>query len=139
MVRCHTASVLCLAIGMCFAAADVVEEETWYNAGGEVVKTVKRTFTGADADRTPDWEPAWVIRERQRQVSSPVRRYYSARRSYWGSYGRRCGFFPVSSTCGSGCGYLRHGGYRGYYGRFCGGSSWGLGYRSSGLTIRYCR
>ena len=41
------------------ALGEVVEEETWYNAEGVVVKTVKRTLTGADAQRSADWEPAW--------------------------------------------------------------------------------
>ena len=31
---------------------EVVQEETWYNADGKVVKTVKRTMTGADARKT---------------------------------------------------------------------------------------
>ena len=121
------------------AGAEVVEEETWYNADGKVVKTVKRTLTGADADQTADWEPAWVIREKQRGSGS-VRRYSSSRRygygygyrPYWGGY-YSCA--PRYSYCGS----RSRSGFTGYYRGGSGGSRWGVSYRSPGLSIRYCR
>ena len=53
---------LLLAAALGVAAGEVVEEETWYGADGKVVKKVKRTLTGSDADKTADWEPAWVLR-----------------------------------------------------------------------------
>ena len=120
-----------------FSAAEVVEEETWYNASGEVVKKVKRTYSGADADRTPDWEPAWVARERR--ASSRVVRYSSGR-SYWGGsrYYAPNYFYP-SSWCGSS--YYRpsygRSGLSGYYRSGGSGSKWGVSYRSRGLSIDY--
>jgi len=121
--------------GAGFVAAEVVEEETWYNAGGEVVKKVTRTYSGADADRTPDWEPAWVIRERQ-QPSRVIR--YSSGRSSWGSrsyspyyygtawYGGAC--YAAAPRRGSFSDCYRSGG---------GGSHWGVRYRAPGLTLQY--
>ncbi|MFP6859726.1 MAG: hypothetical protein VCA73_20815 [Roseibacillus sp.] len=78
------------------ASAEVVEEETWYSAEGKVVKTVKRTLTGAEAQSKPDWEPAWIQRERQRGTRNYVT--YSSLRRYWrgnSSYGSS--YYPYSS------------------------------------------
>lgn len=136
----------CLAIVMTIlplslvGRAEVVEEETWYNADGKVVKTVKRVLTGADANRSSDWEPAWVIRERNRD-SRVGRSWYSGRsfgsrsyggRSYWGSR------YYVPAY-GYSCGSRRVGGLRGYYHRHGGRSHWGIGYCGSGVSILYRR
>ena len=60
-------ALLVMGVGWPFGArGEIVEEETWYDSGGKVVKTVKRTYTGVEARRESDWEPAWVIRERRR-------------------------------------------------------------------------
>lgn len=77
---------------------EVIEEETWYNASGEVVKTVKRTYTGADANRGWDWEPSWIAREERqaRALAGNSPRYRGDR--VWGgrAFGWGGGFFPVS-------------------------------------------
>lgn len=124
--------------GASLATAEVVEEETWYNAGGEVVKKVTRTYTGADADRTPDWEPAWVVRERQ--VSSRTRHYSTGRSSSWG--GRYFSPYFYGSSGHSGCysSTPRRSGLSGFYrSGGSGGSRWGVNYHSPGISIRYQR
>lgn len=114
--------------------ADVVEEETWYSAEGKVVKKVKRTLTGSDASSKPDWEPAWVNRERARGSQSNVS-YYSPRRygyrsgygtTYYTPYASRY-YYPRSSYGGSG--------FRGYLRVGKGKPSWGVGFRRSGLNV----
>ena len=62
------------------AGADLVGEETWYSAEGEVVKKVKRTEVEVEARhfQSPGWEPAWVIRERERGL----RRYPAGRSAF---------------------------------------------------------
>ncbi len=124
------------------AAGEVVEEETWYNADGAVVKKVKRTLTGADAQRSEDWEPQWVTREKQRGTGTrTVRRYSSSSRygsgyrPYWGS-----GYYyssPSYSCYGSRS--RSRSGFTGYYRGGGNGSRWGVNYRSPGLSIRYHR
>lgn len=117
---------------------EVVEEESWYNAAGQVVKTVKRTLTGADARPSEEWEPQWVVRERQRgtrtvRYSSGYSRGYRYG-SYWGS-----GYYY--SSPGRSC-YRprpRSSGFTGYYRGGSGGSRWGASYRSPGVSIRYRR
>ena len=107
---CRMIVSMVVALSTAFAAAEVVEEERWFNAEGQVVKTVKRTYTGRDADRSPEWEPAWVIRERSRGLASRRGSFSSARRIHGGySYGfgyRYCyprvysGHYPhYSSRC----------------------------------------
>jgi hypothetical protein len=88
-------AVLILACGWVFA--DVVEEETWYDASGTVVKTVKRTYTGADAVRGADWEPSWVAREREqaRKLRGGSTRYRSSSPSRYG-YSWGSSWFPIS-------------------------------------------
>lgn len=114
--------------------AEVVEEETWYNAEGTVVKKVKRTLTGADANRTPDWEPQWVLRERQK--SSRVIRYSSGRSVYGTRY-----YSPVwygTSFYRGGCYSPRRSGFSGFYhDHGSGGSHWGINYRGRGVSFRY--
>ncbi len=119
------------------AGAEVVEEETWYDAQGKVVKTVKCTLTGADARKTPDWEPAWVLRERQRGASRPVR-YYSSRRRGYGGYGYGAywgtgysGYYSRPRSCRPR--YHRTGGFTGSFRGGSGGSRWGASYLSRGL------
>lgn len=77
------------------SVAGIAEEEVWYNAGGEVIKMVQRTpvETGGRKNQAPAWEPAWVIRERERSKKSyhafgpdPIwlgHRYDRARRYVW--------------------------------------------------------
>ena len=48
MIRIFFVGLMGLA-AVTMATGEVVEEEAWYNADGKVVKTVKRTLTGADA------------------------------------------------------------------------------------------
>ena len=113
------------------ALGEVVEEETWYNAEGVVVKKVKRTLTGADAQRSGDWEPAWVTREKQSGARTV--RYSSSRwgrSGYWPSWGSSY-YVPTNYCYGS---RRRATGFTGYY---RGGSRWGASYRSPGLSIRY--
>lgn len=119
-----------------FAAGEIVEEETWYGADGKVVKTVKRTLTGTDARSAPDWEPQWVIREKQRGTRN-VRRYSSDNRrgyGYWPYWGARYCSSGSRRSC-----YRNRG--RSYFTGLHrgGGSGWGVGYQSSGLSIQYCR
>ncbi len=120
------------------AAGEIVEEETWYNADGAVVKKVKRTLTGADAQKETDWEPMWVTREKQRgkrtvRYSVPGR-YSSGYRPYWGS-----SYYYSSPTryCYGSRG--RSTGFTGYYRGGGSGSRWGVSYRSPGVSIRYRR
>jgi|GEM_PF-1807283 len=120
---------------------EVVEEETWYNAEGEVVKKVKRTFTGREAREQADWEPAWVERERRRDRKlAGGRRFdsdYGGWRSYVGpvfvsgGFGRHLCFWPVRHRV---C-YPRAVARRAYRG----GCRWAVRVRTPGLTIRYCR
>jgi hypothetical protein len=127
--------VACWMAGTVLVRAEVVEEETWYNASGEVVKTVTRTYTGADADRTPDWEPAWVVRER-RAASRGVR--YGSRYSSWGNryYGA---YWSGPVRYGGGCYSVpRRSGFSGFYRSGGGGSRWGVSFRSRGLST-HCR
>ena len=143
-----------LVAGVSLASGEVVEEETWYNAEGQVVKTVKRTLTGADARKDTSWEPAWVVRERQR--SSRQGRYYSGNSwrsgsgygygygSSWGTgyYGRSVGYCsPRYRSSGYRAGYsgCRGSGITGFYRGGSGGSSWGVVIRSRGLSGGYRR
>lgn len=77
-------------------AAGETEEERWYNAEGEVVKTVKKATSEDGGDDS--WEPAWVLRERARderrivRYASP-RAIYGGYRSGWNSLG-----YPVFSN-----------------------------------------
>lgn len=121
------------------AIAEVVEEETWYNAQGQVVKKVKRTLTGAEARTSPDWEPAWVVRERQR---GGRRVRYSS--SHWrgSDYGYGYGYGYGGGVYYSGYrGYCSPRAYRrsGFTGYYRGGSRWGVSYRSPGLHLHYRR
>ncbi len=120
-----------------WAAGEVVEEETWYNAKGEVVKKVKRTLTDADAQKSTDWEPQWVTRENQRGTRtvrySSSSRYRSGYRPYWG--GGSYYYTPRYRY-----GHRGRSGFSGYYHHGSrGGSHWGIGYRTPGLSIRYSR
>lgn len=145
---CLPALGIAVLLGFCgMLTAEVVEEETWYNAEGVVVKTVKRTYSGVDAHSSPDWEPAWVARERR----GPVRtvRYSSA---YSSGYSYGSGYASWGRTfIGTGCyrrpsyGYrpiatpYRRGGVSGFYrgGGRAGRSSWGVSYRAPGLILHY--
>jgi len=61
--RWNTVLALILALAPLGAAkSEVVEEETWFGATGEVVKTVKRTYAGSSPRVTSTWEPSWVVR-----------------------------------------------------------------------------
>ena len=115
-------------------AAEVVEEETWYNASGKVVKKVKRTLTGADANRTPDWEPLWVLRERQ-SPSRVIR--YSSSRSRYGTRYYNPRWYGTASYRGHH--YTpRRSGFSGFYHNHgSGGSHWGISTRGSGISVRY--
>lgn len=122
------------------ANAEVVEEETWYSAEGKVVKTVKRTLTGTDAhtQQAPDWQPAWVTRERIRDERiytnyNPLRYRggsYGARNYY--PYGGRSYYFPRSYSRGGS-------GVRGYFRTGSGGTRWGVGYRRPGFRVFFTR
>lgn len=119
--------------------AEVVEEETWYSASGEVVKKVTRTYTGADADRSPDWEPAWVVRERQAAAARTFR--FSSSRTRWG--GSRCHtpFYLYPSSWYGGCGHHAapyRSGFSGFYRSGGGGSKWGVSFRTRGLSVGWC-
>lgn len=116
------------------AQAEIVEEETWYNAKGKVVKTVKRTLTGADARREPDWEPAWVRRESARDPRRAGRHSWH-RRSYGGyayggsslfTHGGARYYSPRRSVCRGFGGFVRAGG---------GGARWGASYCGSGVRL----
>ncbi len=118
------------------ANAEIVEEETWYSAEGKVVKTVKRTLTGVDAQKSqaPDWEPAWVARERIRDgriygnYSSPLRyRRGSDRAGYYYPYSARY-YVPRSYS-------YSWSGVRGRFRTGSGGTHWGVGYRRPGLNL----
>jgi hypothetical protein len=115
-------------------AAEVVEEETWYDASGKVVKKVKRTLTGADANPTPDWDPQWVSRERR--SPSRVIRYSSGRSGYGTRY-----YSPLwyGTTYYRGHHYTpRRSGFSGFYhGHGSGGSHWGVNYSGAGVSVRY--
>ena len=139
-----------LVAGISPGSGEVVEEETWYNADGQVVKTVKRTLTGADARKDTSWEPAWVVRERQR--SSRPGRYSSGNSwrsgygygSSWGTgyYARSAGYCsPRYRSSGYRRGYAgrRWSGITGFYRGGSGGSSWGVVIRSRGLSGGICR
>ncbi len=112
-----------------FATADIVEEETWYSAEGKVVKTVKRTLTGKEARgiQSPVWEPAWVIRERERRS----RGYLSARPAF--RYFHRG--YQSSSSYPRAFRYFLPGCPDGLVGDFRGGSYWGWGYCRPGLNL----
>lgn len=140
MFRKPTLLVLFWAALTAWGVGEVVEEETWYNADGKVVKTVKRTLTGADADRTPDWEPQWVVREKQRGSGS-VRRYSSSSRRHGFGYGYQpyWGGYYYASPRYSCSGSRGRSGFTGYYRGGSSSSRWGVRYRSPGLSIRYCR
>jgi hypothetical protein len=135
-----TVSALLWAAVSASAAGEVVEEETWYNAEGEVVKKVKRTLTGADAQESADWEPQWVTREKQRGKRA-VR--YSSPRGYGYGYGYRPSYWGSGSYYSSprySCPERRgRSGFTGYHRVGGTGSRWAVGYRSRGLSIRYCR
>lgn len=132
---------LCI-VGIAFgsvANADVVEEETWYNAKGEIVKTVKRTLTGAEARDEPDWEPAWIRRERARRAG---RVSYVTPRRYWRTscYPRTwTAFYPFTPRYYYPRTYFRGTGLRGYLRIGAGKTRWGLGYRAGGLKVRITR
>lgn len=117
------------------APADVTEEETWYNADGEVVKKVKRTVTGKGGQSSSDWEPAWVLRERLRDERERVS-YHSPRRYYRGPYAR--GYAPYRTFYYTPRNY-RRGGLTGYLGSVGGRTHWGIGYRGSGLNLLITR
>lgn len=120
--------------------AEVVEEETWYNADGQVVKTVKRTLTGEDARPAAAWEPQWVIRERERERGTRTVRYSSGdARSYgYGSYwGTGYSYYSPGRSCYRPRPQAR--GFTGYYRSGSSGARWGVSYRSPGVSIRYCR
>lgn len=119
-----------------FAPADLTEEETWYNAEGEVVKKVKRTLTGKDARSTADWEPAWVARERLRDERNRVS-YYSPRRSYRGPYAR--GYYTPYRSFYYYTPRTRRGGLTGYLGSVRGRTHWGIGYRRAGINLLITR
>ena len=63
-----------LAIGLAalfpfsFLSAENAGEETWYCAEGKAVKTVKQSLRAVAGERSSgnDWEPRWVLRERER-------------------------------------------------------------------------
>jgi len=100
-MKANLAICVSALVSVSFAAAEIVEEETWYSAAGKIVKTVKRTLTGAEVRRTqsPAWEPAWVIRERGRSsrgkvTSRPVHRYFRRSCQSPRSYPYGLGFFP---------------------------------------------
>jgi hypothetical protein len=136
LVVCVAALALAPLVG-----AEVVEVETWYSAEGKVVKTVKRTLTGAHAVSKTDWEPAWIERERVRDsqtrvsYSSPQRyrsrsygsSYYS---SYYSSYGTRY-YYPRSS--------YRRSGFSGFLRLGSGKPHLGVGYRRPGLNALFTR
>jgi hypothetical protein len=143
---------LVLAISTALAGAEIVEEETWFNADGQVVKTVKRTYTGRDADGAPDWEPAWVIRERNHGTSSRWSGAVSARHVYGGHYYRhgyryrypRLNAGHYRYQCSRPVSHYGHrfgtrGGFAGYYGSVGGRSVDGFRYSSPRLSIHYCR
>ena len=119
-----------------FTSAEIVEEETWYSAAGKVVKTVKRTLTGADVRRaqSPAWEPAWVIRERGRSsrgnlTFGPVHRYFRRGCQPSRSYPYGVGFFPR--------GY--HGGPGWHLQTEIRGRSWELSYGRPQLNLFFVR
>ena len=138
----------CLAIWMTalalapLASGEIVEEETWYNAEGTVVKKVKRVVTGADAKANPDWEPAWVMREESRKVGSRIS-YGATRVRVHRGYRRGAGYYYGSRPlrCGSSYYYgsrrVTRGGVFGYYNGSGRGSQWGVGYRGPGVSILY--
>lgn len=123
-------------------SAEIIEEETWYNAEGQVIKTVKRTLTGADARREADWEPAWVLRERDRDSRVGGRSYYAPRRYYGSSGYYYAGYSPRRYSYG-----LRYCGYRSYYGRRSYGGvravysngRFAASYRAPGFSLYYRR
>lgn len=124
-MKANLAICVSALVSASFAAAEIVEEETWYSAAGKVVKTVKRTLTGAAARRvqSPAWEPAWVIRERGRSsrgrfTSGPVHRYLRRGCQFPRSYPYGIGYFPRVYRGGPG-GHLQTGN-RGRY--------WDMGY-----------
>ena len=100
-MKANLAICVSALVSASFAAAEIVEEETWYSAAGKIVKTVKRTLTGAEVRRTqsPAWEPAWVIRERGRSsrgnfTPRPVHRYFRRSCQSPRSYPYGLGVFP---------------------------------------------
>ena len=100
---------------------EVVEEETWYGADGEVVKTVKRTYSGADHPvARPTWEPSWVVRDREQakrrsSSSSRYRSYGRSSRSYGYSYYTPVYYRPsYRNYCGSYGRRSHHGGTTGW-------------------------
>ena len=122
------------------ARAEVVEEETWYSADGKVVKTVKRTLSGADARRGSDWEPAWVRRERERDAGVRRVSYRSPRRYYRSSsYRSGCYFHPFASRYYYPRSYHTRSGFTGYLRTGSGKTRWGIGYRAPGLSVRLTR
>ena len=133
------------SLALCVAAfaltplvqADVVEEETWYSADGKVVKKVKRTLSGADLPKESSWEPAWVVRERDRGVRKVS---YSPPRRYWrgSSYGSGC-YSPYLSGYYYPRNYYGRSGFTGYLRTGRGTTRWGLGYRTSGLSLLFTR
>ena len=130
---CFTFLLMAVLLGpaMGVLRGEVVEEETWYDASGAVVKTVTRTYTGADAGRYSSWEPAWVARERgqvQRLRGGAVR--FRGGSSYCPSYRWSRGCYPVP--------YRYHRPYpcrtpyrSGFFFAYRGGN-WAAGYRSAG-------
>ena len=121
------------------AGAEIVEEETWYNADGKVVKKVQRTMNGADAKSEPDWDPAWVIRERERGRRGAVP--YRSIRRFGRDYGRTYGsgyFHPFASRYYHPRSYVRSG-FTGFLWAGRGKTRWGVGYRSSGVNILFTR
>jgi len=89
-MKANLATCIAVLVSALAVTAEAVEEETWYSAEGKVVKTVKTLLPDGAAQKVSavDWEPAWVLREREResmrtQVHGPARRFWRARTHGW--------------------------------------------------------
>jgi hypothetical protein len=61
-----------LCASVLISVSGIAEEEIWYNADGEAIKTVQQTpvEAGERKIQARAWKPAWVIRERERRGKS---------------------------------------------------------------------
>ena len=75
-------SVICF----CPAMAESAQQEVWYDASGEIVKRGKKDRNESWPEGvSPDWEPAWIIRERNLALKSKkgtIRKGVQFRQSY---------------------------------------------------------
>ena len=136
-MNAHVAICIAALVSTPLARGELVEAEMWYSAEGKVVKKVRAAPQGPAATRVhlPDWEPAWIHRERSRESRTPISiisgRRYGPRNCHGTTFSGYAGRYFHSRGWGDGItGYQR-----GRSGRL----RWRVSYCRPGFVLRVTR